>query len=109
MISRSGGTRPQSLGGVLGRDRVDEKAAAPLEAGDPCELGNDLEMPVEGLELALAEGRRVQHEVERRLTEHPVHAAEELAEDPGHATQLLLGGILESRPLAAGEDPRLEP
>src|SRR2546422_5956479 len=80
MLSRSARARPQSVGSVLGGHRVDEEATPPFEPGHSRELGNDLEMPVEGLELDFAERRRVQHEVEGRVAEHPVHAAEELAE-----------------------------
>src|SRR2546422_10409615 len=94
LITISAGARPQDVGEVLRRHRVDEKAAAPLEAGDTRELGNDLQMPVERLEVALAKGRRVQHEVERRIAEDVIHAAQELAEDFGEPAQLLLGRIL---------------
>src|SRR5438552_16124304 len=65
---------PQHVGGVLRRHRIDEEPAAPLEAGHPRELGDDLQMPVERLEMALAKRRRVQHEVERRIAQDPVQA-----------------------------------
>src|SRR5256712_4556762 len=108
LITISAGARSQDVGGVLRRHRVDEKAAAPLEAGDTRELGNDLQMPVERLEVALAKGRRVQHEVERWIAQDVIHAAQELAEDFGEPAQFLLGRILERRPVAHGEEPRLE-
>src|SRR5438876_11570708 len=108
MLSRSARARPQSVGSVLGGDRVDEEATPPFEPGHPRELGNDLEMPVEGPDLDLAERRRVQHEVEGRVAEHPVHAAEELAERSGQPAQLFLGGVLEGGPVVEGEYPRLE-
>src|SRR6185369_9180115 len=95
MLSRSARARAQSLGGILGRYGVDEEAAAPLEAGDPRELRDHLEMPVKGLQLCLAKRRRMQHEVERGLAEHPVHPAENLAEDRGRSAQLFLGRFLE--------------
>src|SRR5436309_16112549 len=52
---------PQGLGGVLGRHRVDEEPASPFEPRHAGELRDDLEVPVEGLELAVArsEERRV--------------------------------------------------
>src|SRR5206468_8444394 len=108
MLSRSARGRLQGFRGPLGRHRIDEEATTPLEAGHSRELGNDLEVPVEGLELDLAEWRRVQHEVEGRVAEQPVHAMEEVAEYAGQAAQLLLAGVLEGRPMPHRQDPRLE-
>src|SRR5215471_8736085 len=95
MVSRSARACPESVGGVLRRDRVDEEATAPLEARHACELRDHLEMPVKGLQLRLAERRRVQHEVERGLAQHLVHAAQDLAEYRGRAAQLLFRRLLE--------------
>src|SRR5207247_7952459 len=79
---------PQGLGRVLGRHRVDEEPAAPLESCHARELRDDLEVPVERLELAAAQGRRVEHEVERGVPEHAVHPAQEVAQEPGESVQL---------------------
>src|SRR5262249_61328155 len=89
MVSRSAHACPESVRGVLRRDGIDEEATAPLEAGDPCELRDHLQMPVEGLELRLAERRRVQHEVERRVAQDLVSAGQGLAGDRGRAAELL--------------------
>src|SRR6185369_2751838 len=108
MLSRSARARPQSVGRILGRYRVDEEAAAPLEAGDPRELRNHLEMPVKRFQLRLAERRRVQHEVERRLAEHAVHPAKHLAEYRRRSAQLLFRRFFERGPMMRGTYPRLE-
>src|SRR5258705_9801738 len=108
MLSRSARARPQSVGRILGRHRVDEEAAAPLEARDPRELRNHLEVPVERFQLRLAEWRRVQHEVERRLAEDAVYPAQHLAEDRRRSAQLLFGRFFERGPMMRGEYPRLE-
>src|SRR5437763_14332245 len=83
--SYHGSTRagPQGLGRVLGRHRIDEEAAAPLEPGHARQLRDHLEVPVERLELAATEGRRVEHEVERGIPEHAVHPAKEVAQEAG--------------------------
>src|SRR5437870_1903229 len=99
---------PQGLGRVLGRHRVDEEPAAPLESRHARELRDDLEVPVERLELAAAQGRRVEHEVERRVLEHAVHPAQEVAQEPGESVQLVHAGLVEPGPMDRRKDPRLE-
>src|SRR2546426_11164113 len=79
---------PQGLGRVLGRHRVDEEPAAPLESRHARELRDDLEVPVERLELAAAQGRRVEHEVERRGLEPAGHPAEESAQEARETLQI---------------------
>src|SRR5438067_3771789 len=104
----SGRVFAQGGGGVLGRHGVDEEAAAPLVARHVGELGNDLEVPVEVLERAVAQRRRVQHEIEGRAVEHAIHAPQELAEQLGQSPQLLHAGLLERGAMASRQDPRLE-
>ncbi len=57
--------------------------------------------------LGLVEGGRVQHEVVGRLREDAVHAAQEVAQEVGQPAQLVEPRLLEGRPVAGGEDPRL--
>src|SRR3989449_4095226 len=99
---------PQGLGRVLGRHRVDEEPAAPLESRHARELRDDLEVPVERLELTAAQGRRVEHEVERGVLEHAVHPAQEVAQEPGESVQLVHAGLVEPGPMDRRKDPRLE-
>src|SRR5262249_56701607 len=108
MLSRSPNRRLQGFRGPLGRNRVDEEAAPPLEPSYARKLRDDLEVPVEGFHLDLPEGRRVQHEVEWRIAEHPVHAMQEIAEHAGQPPQLLLACILAGCPMPQGQYPRLE-
>src|SRR3989454_4477613 len=98
----------QGLGGVLGRHRVDEEPASPFESRHAGELRDDLEVPVEGLELAVAERRRVEHEVERGIAQHAVHPPQKLTERPGDPPHLSRAGSLEGGPGARRQDPRLE-
>src|SRR3989475_12374192 len=99
---------PQGLGGVLGRHRVDEEPASPFESRHAGELRDDLEVPVEGLELAVAEGRRVEHEVERGIAQHAVHPPQEVTEKSGEPPQLVRAGFLEGGPVDRRQDPCLE-
>src|SRR5213594_682682 len=107
-LSESARGLAQRGGGVLGRHGVDEEAAPPLEAGDPRELGDDLEVPVEVLERRLVHGRAVEHEVVGWIVQRPVHAAQEVAEDAGQRPQLIHAGLLERGAVTRGQDPRLE-
>src|SRR5216117_963893 len=79
--------RPEGRGRVLGRHRVDEKPASPFEPRHARELRDDLQVPVEGLELAAAERRGVEHEVERRIAQHAVQPPQKIAQEPGEAAQ----------------------
>src|SRR5207249_12026151 len=99
---------PQGLGGVLGRHRVDEEPASPFEPRHAGELRDDLEVPVKGLELAVAERRRVEHEVERGIAQPAVHPPQEVTEKSGEPPQRVGAGFLEGGPLDRRQDPRLE-
>src|SRR5438445_335537 len=99
---------PQGLGGVLGRHRVDEEPASPFESRHAGELRDDLEVPVEGLELAVAEGRRVEHEVERGIAQHAVHPPQEVTGKSGEPPQLVRAEFLEGGPVDRRQDPCLE-
>src|SRR3989442_11666014 len=107
-LSESARGLAQRGGGVLGRHGVDEEAAAPLEAGDPRQLGDDLEVPVEILERRLVDGRAVEHEVVRRIVQRAVHAAQEVSEHAGQRAQLIQARVLEGRAMPGGQDPSLE-
>src|SRR5439155_24701526 len=80
-------TLPEGARGILGRQRINEEAAAPLEAGHPGEDGDDLEMPVKVVEGGLAQGRAVEHEVEGWVLQHPIHATQEVAEQAGERSE----------------------
>src|SRR5437870_274417 len=99
---------PQGLGGVLGRHRVDEEPASPFEPRHAGELRDDLEVPVKGLELAVAERRRVEHKVERGIAQHAVHPPQEVTEKSGEPPQLVRAGFLEGGPVDRRQDPCLE-
>src|SRR3989449_1467006 len=99
---------PQGLGRVLGRHRVDEEPAAPLESRHARELRDDLEVPVERLELAAAQGRRVEHEVERRGVEHAGHSAQGNAPETGESVQALPAGLVQTGPTGRPDEPPLE-
>src|SRR2546430_13586249 len=99
---------PQGLGRVLGRHRVDEEPAAPLESRHARELRDDLEVPVERLELAAAQGRRVEHEIERRVLGDAGHPAQEVAQEPREAGQPGHPRPVETRPMGTREEPPVE-
>src|SRR5262245_18128481 len=73
--------------GVLGRGGVDVEARAPLEAGDLREGRHDLDVPVVMVAVAVGDGRRVQHEVVRRVVERDLELAQRRAQRVGQGLE----------------------
>jgi len=98
--------RPQELGRLLGRGRVDVEAGSPLEARHPRDPGQELDVPVEveldGVpvmgppRLHPGVGSRVEDEVERRVVEGP-DAGSHLVVDQYDGTEQLTWHVRRTR------------
>src|SRR5262249_60128301 len=102
------GVAAQSGGRGLGRNRVDEEAATPLEPVQVRELWDDLEMQVEVIEPRLAQRRGVEDEVERRPVERRREPPHEVAEERGEIPEVVDLELFERRPMLRRKDPALE-
>src|SRR5207247_10692970 len=98
---------PKDCRGVLRHDGIDVEARAPFESGGLREPRRDLEVPVVLRLIAIA-GGRVDVVIEGRVVEDSVHSAQDVLEDSGEGSPLVVGDVLEGHFVRLRENPRLE-